>query len=165
MLGLFADGDDAHLPQHAEVFETAGCGSPSARTRPDRQAALPRQQVNDLPPPRLGNGVKTSVVVDGLGMAGLYSVYGIVSNRPTSHFESWCTGIVGISQAFTPIVFSKTGHYRQQLHKIAPVLLESILCRSHCSPYACLGLHHPGPDAAKQDSVPRWCCSPGCWCS
>ena len=40
-------------------FETAGCGSPSGRRQwPPQPSRAPRKQVDDLPPPRLGNGVE-----------------------------------------------------------------------------------------------------------
>ena len=57
-LALLSYGNDADLPQHAQVFRNRRLRQPQRQHDcPHSQAAAARKQVDDLPPSRLGDGV------------------------------------------------------------------------------------------------------------
>src|SRR5262249_38890722 len=59
LLALLRHRDDADLAQHAEVLGDSRLRQPERHDyRPDSQRSAPRQQIDDLPPPWLGNGVE-----------------------------------------------------------------------------------------------------------
>jgi hypothetical protein len=59
VLTLLAHGDDAQLPQNSEVLGNVWLpNTESQNDGPDRQAWALREQIDDLPSPRLGDGTE-----------------------------------------------------------------------------------------------------------
>src|SRR5262245_59027005 len=59
LLTLLAHRNQAHLLQYAQMLRDSRLRQPERHhDRSHREAAPPRQEINDLPPPRLRNGVE-----------------------------------------------------------------------------------------------------------